>query len=338
MYVVSVSCGGKTLKMFISSLSGGSDAGRHRLLQQLADSHCFICDARASDLPLLQSLPSYTLRWVTEGDMAFDVDGQSTRLNRDGYLLTNPRQSAAALHVTRDARLLVVSITARRLERVFRSMRASSQRIFHDDSAVSEWPVRIRADRREHNESVSPVLRELCKVVQLGVQDNLWLEEQYSVLAERLLFDEYQTQRSARSSRRNGSLQERLRKVKRHMDEHFAEPLQLDDLAAMASVSPHHFLRSFKRAFEVTPHRYLIDRRLEHARELLATTDLSVGEIGTRIGFESANGFHSAFRRKYACSPATCRPPKRAAQPRIAVRTLDRRRIPLGPIATLPPD
>ncbi len=302
--------------MFISSLSGGSDTDRYRLLQQLADSHCFICDARGPDLPLIQSLPSYTLRWVTSGAIDFDVAGQTRCLDNDHYLLANPEQCVMPTSGTlSECTLLLVSISRDRMRRVLRNMRASSQRIFHDDSPVSEWPVRFHQRRRTHNESVSPVLRELLDVVRLGVHDNLWLEEQYSVLAERILFDEYQRQRKDSTARRAGSLQERLVRVKRHMDEHYSEPLQLEDLASIASVSPHHFLRSFKKAFSVTPHRYLIDQRLNRARELLDTTDLSVSEIGSRIGFESANGFHSAFRRKYACSPASCRPPKRKKKP-----------------------
>lgn len=297
--------------MFVSSLSGNTDAERRDLVNRLAQSHCFVCPARDSDFELLQSVPSYVLRVVTRGAARVVVDGHGHVIDTNHYHIANPSTPVQTQRLGSDTRVLVINITPARFREVHRSVRDSAQRLLHDDSAVSQWPVRFHQRARPPRETVSPLLDDLSRAVELGVIDTRWVEGQYSVLAERLLFDEYRQQRCGRSLHRSGALAVRLQKVKHYMENNYDEALSLADLARIASVSPHHFLRSFKRVYAMTPHRYLVDLRLRKAQQLLETTNLSVREIGTRIGFASANGFHSAFRNRFGCSPNTLRPAQR---------------------------
>ena len=86
-----------------------------------------------------------------------------------------------------------------------------------------------------------------------------------------------------------------------------AEPLDLDVLARAAHFSRHHFLREFRREFGLTPHQYLTQRRLEIAKHLLASTDLSVTEVCLEVGFSSLGSFSTLFRRHVGRSPADYR-------------------------------
>jgi hypothetical protein len=76
-----------------------------------------------------------------------------------------------------------------------------------------------------------------------------------------------------------------LRRAKDLIDRDFAEPLDVRALASTARASRAHFVRSFKRAFGETPHRYLQRRRIERAKELLRSTELSVTEVSLAVGF-----------------------------------------------------
>jgi transcriptional regulator GlxA family with amidase domain len=91
------------------------------------------------------------------------------------------------------------------------------------------------------------------------------------------------------------------------MEASLGEPLRLADIADVAAMAPFHFLRAFKELFGVTPHRYLVARRLERAKRLLLTTDLSVTEVGLSVGFDSLGSFSSLFRRRTAASPEAYR-------------------------------
>jgi AraC-like DNA-binding protein len=101
------------------------------------------------------------------------------------------------------------------------------------------------------------------------------------------------------------------------IDERYSQPLTVDDVAAAAGLSTFHFIREFRRAFGCTPGRYLRERRLTRARQLLAVTDLSVTEICFAVGFESLGSFCTLFRKSEGATPAAYRAScaaRRAAQ------------------------
>jgi transcriptional regulator GlxA family with amidase domain len=94
-----------------------------------------------------------------------------------------------------------------------------------------------------------------------------------------------------------------LRRAKDLMDHRFAEPLDVPALAREAHASRAHFVRSFKKAFGETPHKYLLRRRIERAKELLRGTPLSVTEVSLAVGFRSLGSFGTAFRELVGESP-----------------------------------
>lgn len=91
------------------------------------------------------------------------------------------------------------------------------------------------------------------------------------------------------------------------IDERFAEPLSVEEVARLVGISPYHFIRLFRRAFGCTPGRYLRERRLTRARQLLASTDLPVTDICFAVGFESLGSFCTLFRRSQGETPAAFR-------------------------------
>jgi AraC-like DNA-binding protein len=106
-----------------------------------------------------------------------------------------------------------------------------------------------------------------------------------------------------------------LRRAKDLIDREFAEPLDVPALAREAHASRAHFVRSFKRAFGETPHRYLLRRRVERAKELLRNTPLSVTEVSLAVGFRSLGSFSTAFRQLVGESPSAYARRWRAALP-----------------------
>jgi AraC-like DNA-binding protein len=102
-----------------------------------------------------------------------------------------------------------------------------------------------------------------------------------------------------------------LAKARTLIDRDYARPLTVERLAAQAGLSVFHFIRAFRVAFGTTPHRYLRDKRLERAKELLVTTPLPITEICDQIGFQSLGSFSSLFRRVVEESPAEFRARRR---------------------------
>lgn len=99
--------------------------------------------------------------------------------------------------------------------------------------------------------------------------------------------------------------------VRAFIDRHYAKPLTIDHLADLAGLSTFHFIRTFRARVGHTPHRYLRDRRLERAKELLVTTPMPVTEICDSIGFQSLGSFCSLFRRETGETPVEYRAARR---------------------------
>ncbi len=91
------------------------------------------------------------------------------------------------------------------------------------------------------------------------------------------------------------------------IDEHFSQPLSLEELAEQAHLSRYHFIRQFRRAFYVTPHQYLTRKRLDQAKYLLATSTLSITDICFEVGFESVGSFSTLFHKSVGWSPSVYR-------------------------------
>ncbi|MFJ9826532.1 helix-turn-helix transcriptional regulator [Streptomyces sp. NPDC101160] len=91
------------------------------------------------------------------------------------------------------------------------------------------------------------------------------------------------------------------------MDRDWAEPLDLDAVAARAGYSRFHFVRVFKAAYGETPGQYLSRRRIERAEEMLRTADLTVTEICNLVGFSSLGTFSTRFKQQTGLSPSEYR-------------------------------
>lgn len=99
----------------------------------------------------------------------------------------------------------------------------------------------------------------------------------------------------------------RLRLAKDVMDRDWAEPLDLDAVAAHAGYSRYHFIRAFKGAYGSTPGQYLTRRRIERAEELLRSANLSVTEICSLVGFSSLGTFSTSFKKQTGLTPSAYR-------------------------------
>ena len=91
------------------------------------------------------------------------------------------------------------------------------------------------------------------------------------------------------------------------MDAASHEQSPVSRLASVSGVSPAHFARSFKAAFGLPPHRYLLTRRIERAKALLRDTDLPVIEIAFQTGWESLGTFGRIFHDITGESPTAFR-------------------------------
>ncbi len=87
------------------------------------------------------------------------------------------------------------------------------------------------------------------------------------------------------------------------IDAHSHRPIELEDAAGQAGVSPFHFLRLFSSVLGVTPHQYLVRSRLRHAARLLADDARAITDVAYDVGFGDLSNFVRTFHRAAGVSP-----------------------------------
>lgn len=95
----------------------------------------------------------------------------------------------------------------------------------------------------------------------------------------------------------------RLNLAKEFLYSNYNKNISLEELAEHACLSVNHLLRTFKQAFSLTPHQFLIQLRLQRAQFLLKTTDYPINEVVNMIGFECPSSFIRLFRTHYKTTP-----------------------------------
>jgi AraC family transcriptional regulator len=106
---------------------------------------------------------------------------------------------------------------------------------------------------------------------------------------------------------RGGLAPWQMQRVTTHIESNLHSTIRIKDLAAAIKLSSSHFCRAFRENFDVSPHRYVMRRRVERAQEMMLTTDASLGHIAVDCGLADQAHFNRLFRRFVGESPGAWR-------------------------------
>jgi AraC family transcriptional regulator len=148
-----------------------------------------------------------------------------------------------------------------------------------------------------------------------GAGGRLAAESLANVLAVHLIRHVSATRQST-TRRRNGTLpRAKLRAVVEYIEEHLDSGPTLEQMAAIARLSPNYFAWQFKRATGLPPHQYVLDRRVERAKQFLQTgSDISLAEVAAEAGFSDQSQFSHHFKRLIGVTPGKFRKRVRIAK------------------------
>lgn len=99
----------------------------------------------------------------------------------------------------------------------------------------------------------------------------------------------------------------RVRELQAYIDAHLDGPLRVAELAALCGWSAAHFARNFRAAFGQPVHRYVLERRVQRARELLRREAMPIAQVALACGFASQAHFSAVFRREVGVTPSAFR-------------------------------
>jgi AraC family transcriptional regulator len=248
-----------------------------------------VCDAGPKDRPFEECHAGVSVALVTSGTFQYRSSLGSAVLAPGGVLLGNPGSGFECAHEHgRGDRCLA----------------------FHYSPELFE---RIVADAVRRPRFGVPSLPPVAAVARVVASAEVARDEEDREALEELAFavagvaaeaaGQSPRARAEPAVREQRRVTEALRRIERHAN----EPLSLVELARDVAMSPWHFLRTFRRVTGVTPHQYILTRRLHRAAVLLRTSDAAVGEIALDAGFGDLSTFNRQFRRTIGASPSAWR-------------------------------
>ncbi|WP_026734282.1 helix-turn-helix domain-containing protein [Fischerella sp. PCC 9605] len=135
-----------------------------------------------------------------------------------------------------------------------------------------------------------------------GIGGRLYVDAMTTALMAHLL-RHYSVHKYSLSPTISGLPRHTLWQVVDYIHEHLDQDLTLATLAAIARMSPSYFSRLFKQSTKLSPHQYVIQRRIDRAKQLLRQGELSIAEIAYSLGFTHQSHFSYHFKRLVGSSP-----------------------------------
>jgi AraC family transcriptional regulator len=235
---------------------------------------------------------AYTVTAVLAGRFEVTIGSDDFELSAGDVSLTGISQS----HAARASKIEFISIgispalvnelvteiglTRTTAEIVFRNNRTKDEAITHIARAMIN---EIDVERLGHGPMLDALVRQL--VIHL-LRSHLTVRKPTQIELSRA-----------------GPVDRRLRRAIEFMHDNYERELALEEIASAAYLSEYHFARLFKQITGVTPHVYLANVRLEHARSLLSETSLSISDIATRVGYQSQSHFTKIFKSVTGVTP-----------------------------------
>ncbi|HEX3252337.1 MAG TPA: helix-turn-helix domain-containing protein [Pyrinomonadaceae bacterium] len=242
-----------------------------------------------------QSQPTsgYSLLATLSGQLDYTIDDEQRALNESELAVLEPHTNVIANG--RQIELLFLTFSASLV-----IQHATSMRLIPPKSIVTFTGEHVHGDQRLDtllNEFVSELATERPgkEIVMRALVEQALVH----------LLRNYATPRLSEELElsRAGLLDRRIRRSIELMHTQLDQDLTLKALAAASYLSPFHFARLFKKLTGTSPHNYLAGIRATRAQLLLAETDLSVTEIGARVGYLSGSHFTKAFRLATGATP-----------------------------------
>ena len=240
-----------------------------------------------------QATSGYSLLANLSGELEYTIDDETASLNAAELALLEPNTSVIAKG--RQVELLFVTFSAS-----LAIQHAAAMRLIPPKSIVTFTRKHVQGDKK-----LDALLAEFVSEL---ADEKPGKEIVMRALIEQTLVHilrNYSTPRLSEELElsRVGLVDRRIRRSVELMHTQLDQDLTLKALAAASYLSPFHFARLFKKLTGLSPHNYLAGIRATRAQLLLAETELSVTEIGVRVGYLSGSHFTKAFRIATGATP-----------------------------------
>ena len=229
--------------------------------------------------------------WQTVGDRSY------SGIYQKGDLSITPAQISGSYKAYGNDRYLQIAIPPHLLQQV-----ATEALDLNPDRLELNTEFRVRNPQIEQ---LAMMLRAELHQGKDGV-GQLYIESLTNALIVNLLRD-YAGTRTSIAIYPGGLSDRSILQVTEYIDNHLTETIKLDDLATVLGISKFHFSKMFKQSTGMSPHQYVMQQRIERAKQLLKTEDMSIADVALDCGFNSHGHLGKYFRTFTGMTPKAFR-------------------------------
>lgn len=253
------------------------------------------------------------LKYVCGGGTEYyEVNGKTYKVTANQFLISDCISGCRGFVESREeVKGIVIDIGTDTIKDAF-AVLAADGRLDIDQPPETRNDVQLFFEH-VNNVSGSALKNRLEKLEHHLLQNEFTLpfinEEWFLETAAELVLEQYGKWQSVNrlGYRKNATKTEIIRRLlrgKEYMNDHFMDNPVIGTIAREAGLSEFHFFRSFKTAFGITPHQYMLNRKMEYAQHVLGKQKQTVSEVAVRLGFADTAAFSNAFRKRFGTAPS----------------------------------
>ncbi|MEI6412289.1 MAG: AraC family transcriptional regulator [Bacteroidota bacterium] len=256
----------------------------------------------------------FSIRIVQDGQETYTVNGTTYQVNAGQYLLTQPQSRGAGLI---DSRKAVSGMCIDLLPSIMAQVADSWLKPEQPDAQHNPFDLLKSGELKAHRFQVSEtklgqLLAQMGQILAQQPDPKLISQSLIYALSEGYLFDYQHILKQIKSinSIKTSTRQELHRRVsvgRDYIDAHFREALDIAEVAQVAQISEYHFFRLFKAVYGVSPHQFILQKRLNFGKNLLQSGHCAVTDAALASGFSDIYSFSKAFKKQFGVAPSECK-------------------------------
>lgn len=274
-----------------------------------------IVDASASKVHYPLHRSTLTIKTMFGGEEHYTTNKCRYRVSESNFLLLNPFQEyESRIDSDNTAHSFAIFFYPAFIDEFINSNKLPAITLLDSPDTASRRIQNINFMEKLYlkDSKLSLVLKKIKKASEKISENQNYINEQMYTLFDYLISTQEKLEKEIKNIhplKKSTKLElfKRLSLVKDYLESCYNENIKLSDLAKTACLCEHHMLREFKKHFNLTPHQYLINVRLQVSKNLLKQNNKSISEISAAIGFEHQSSFSQLFTQRYKISPKSYR-------------------------------
>jgi AraC family transcriptional regulator len=252
-----------------------------------------------------------SIRCISGSEQYYKVGSNEHTVTPENYLVINKGQHyKTSFEGSGNTEMMLMAFKPGFAEEILYSVMTSEDKLLDDPFKNNNQPIYFIEKTYESDSHIKNTFNWLRILMNenLGWKKTIDLDSVYSETLIRLLqihrglYSEINKIDSIKFSTRK-ELYKRLHVGKEFLDSNLHRKISIEEVSRIASLSPHHFKRTFKKLFGHSPHDYHVKKRLAYSRQLIEVGGMNVSEICQLVGFEDSSSFIRLFKNNYGCTP-----------------------------------